>query len=254
MTLPMGAANASHGQTEMAGGLTSTEREDYDARGHMAPSRRLSTALIAPARQVVRDLAATRPWQDMLSGIHNPFGYHACPDRAWLFLDIAESAELLDAVAAVLGPDIVLWDSELHFDAELATEEAEFWPVEPLVGTIALVGVEQESLLLVDIARLAHCRSVLPLPAGPVYVLRYMSARSHFNRDPLFAPNRRIAEARPLINYAKRPLWLVRGEDRGGNDFDTGFSVRVGQWTTTNCFGLGPPEQSHDRRILTEGE
>lgn len=208
---------------------------DYERCGYGAPPRRLSAALMAAVRPVLHDLAMARPWQDRLSGIHNPFGYHACTDRAWLFLDIAESVELVDEVAAVLGPDIVLWDSELYFDAAaLAADEAECWPVEPLSGTIAIVSVELDSVLLVDIARLADCRSVLPLPAGPVYVVRYMSARSHFNRDPLFAPNRRTAEMRPLVNYTTRPLWLVRGEDQGGNDFDTGFSVRIGQWAAAD--------------------
>jgi hypothetical protein len=224
-----------------------TEREDYCARGYIAPSPRFLAALLGPVRQVVRDLKMDCPWQDMLSGIHNAFGYHACSDRAWLFLDIAESAELLDAVTEVLGPDIVLWDSELYFDAtNLVASEAEFWPVEPLAGTIAVVSVEQESLLLIDITRLADCRTELPLPAGPVYVLRYMSARSHFNRNPLFAPNRRLAEARPLVNYAKRALWLVRGEDRGCNDFNAGFSVRVGQWTDADWLRPTPDQQGHD--------
>ena len=37
-------------------------------------------------------------------------------------------------------------------------------------------------------------------------------------------------EEQPLINYATRPLWLVRGEDRAGNDFVTGFAPPVPRW------------------------
>lgn len=248
------AGGASHAHNDMTDGLSATEREGYAARGYAAPFRTLSTALIAPARLVVRDLAIARPWQDMLSGIHNPFGYHACADRAWSFLDIAESAELLDVVADAIGPDIVLWDSELFLDlADVAENLAEFWPVEPLSGALAVVSMERQRLFLVDIERFADCRGHLPAPVGPAYVLSYMSAWSRFNRDPLIAPNRRMAATRPLVNYEKRPLWLVRGEDRGGNDFDVGFSVRVGQWAGAD-FGPRPDEQDYDCRSSMEGE
>ena len=35
------------------------------------------------------------------------------------------------------------------------------------------------------------------------------------------------AKESPLMNYIERPLWLVRGEDRVGNDFSTGHGPRV---------------------------
>ena len=57
-----------------------------------------------------------------------------------------------------------------------------------------------------------------------------MPATSHYNRDPSFPPNRRAAEMRPLVNYTTRPIWLVRGEDRGDNDFATGFSPPAARW------------------------
>ncbi|HEV2551588.1 MAG TPA: hypothetical protein VGU20_30040 [Stellaceae bacterium] len=169
----------------------------------------------------------------MLSGIHNPFGYHAGLSRAWAFLDLAENSLLLDLVEGVLGPDLVLWDSELYLAADaFGADEAADWPVDPLAGTLLILALESATAVLVDIRLLAACRAALPLPSGPLYVLRYMPATSHFNRDPLFEANRRASEHRPLVNYTKRPLWLVRGQDRGGNDFVTGFSVRVGQWAS----------------------
>ena len=45
-----------------------------------------------------------------------------------------------------------------------------------------------------------------------------------------FPANRRAAQKAPLINFARRPIWLVRGEDLAGNDFVTGFATTVGQW------------------------
>jgi hypothetical protein len=48
--------------------------------------------------------------------------------------------------------------------------------------------------------------------------LRYMPATSHFDRT------QRPAEGRSgvPVDFARRPLWLVRGVDRAGNDFTTG--------------------------------
>jgi hypothetical protein len=89
---------------------------------------------------------------------------------------------------------------------------------------------------LVDVTRLATLREELPLPAGALYVLRMMPATSRYLRDDRAAPNRHGAEVRVLVNHAKNPIWLVRGEDRAGNDFATGFSLPAAQWA-----GAGSP-------------
>ena len=44
---------------------------------------------------------------------------------------------------------------------------------------------------------------------------------------------RAAMEARPLVNYTTRPLWLVAGQDRAGSDFVTGFSPAVPRWAGT---------------------
>jgi hypothetical protein len=79
----------------------------------------------------------------------------------------------------------------------------------------------------------------LPLldPDEPVYVIRYMPATSTFLRDGRALANWIAMEEQPLINHAARPLWLVRGEDRAGNDFVTGFSPPVPRWA-----GIQPKE------------
>jgi len=50
------------------------------------------------------------------------------------------------------------------------------------------------------------------------YAIRYMPATSHFDRT---IPPTRIA-ANQVIDFSKRPIWLVRGQDRAGNDFSIG--------------------------------
>jgi ectoine hydroxylase-related dioxygenase (phytanoyl-CoA dioxygenase family) len=50
------------------------------------------------------------------------------------------------------------------------------------------------------------------------YAVRYMPATSHFDRT---IPPTRLARNQ-VIDFSKRPIWLVRGEDRGNNDFNIG--------------------------------
>ncbi len=211
----------------------------------------LPDELLAPIREIASGFAERVPCQDMLSGIHNPFGHHACVEQAWSFLDIAESAALLDSVEDVLGPDIVLWDSELYLDlSTLSPDEAPTWPVEPLAGTIAVISVETGDLLLIDITRLMDSHAVLQSLGGSHYVVRYMPATSQFNRDPRFAPNRLATELRPLVNYPRRPIWLARGEDRRDNDVATGFSLPAARWIDAGSSGsaiLDRDEPSHPK-------
>lgn len=190
----------------------------------------LPEALLAPLRAVAAGLAPRPPRQDLLSGVHNPFGQHALVSHAWKFLDLAESAALLDRIEAAIGPDIVLWDSELHLSAWTPDPgEGRWWPVDPPAGAIAGVSLETGAVVIADIRRAGGAAAAGR--GGAALVLRYMPSSSRFNRDPRFPPNRLAAEARPLVNYARRPLWLVRGEDRAGNDFVTGFMTPAARWT-----------------------
>jgi ectoine hydroxylase-related dioxygenase (phytanoyl-CoA dioxygenase family) len=51
--------------------------------------------------------------------------------------------------------------------------------------------------------------------------IRYMPATSHFNRT-LYATT---TGAGFLVNFTSRPLWLLRGVDRAGNDFQVGHQI-----------------------------
>jgi hypothetical protein len=221
-----------HGRMFMAERLTPGQLRAYRSGGAVASAGSLPAELVAPAREIAGGLTRQPPDQDLLSGVHNPFGHHALTAQAWVFLDIAESAQLLGCVEDVIGVDIILWDSELHFDLpSLDPHEGLGWPVEPLAGTIAVVSLEHGTFDLIDIARLAGAFGDFTRRRGADFVIRYMPATSRFNRDPLCRANQHAAEARPLVNYAKRPLWLVRGTDRADNDFATGFMVPAARWS-----------------------
>jgi len=50
------------------------------------------------------------------------------------------------------------------------------------------------------------------------WAIRYMPATSLFDRS---IPPTRIARNQ-VIDFQQRPIWLVRGRDRAGNDFEVG--------------------------------
>ena len=56
--------------------------------------------------------------------------------------------------------------------------------------------------------------------------IRYMPATSHFDRG-MFEPTR--TQNGLVIDFTRRPLWLVRGRDRSGkNDFQIGHTAKSG--------------------------
>ena len=100
---------------------------------------------------------------------------------------------------------------------------------------VVIVGLGDAAQPLVSIELSALAVDRLPRldPSAALYVIRYMPSGSRFIRDGCSPPNWIAMEEQPLVNYATRPLWLVRGEDRAGNDFVTGFSPPVPRWAGT---------------------
>lgn len=218
-------------------GISEQDRAGFRAQGWTALSGRFRAAQVKPVAQTARALASRRPRQELLSGIHNPFGRAAALCDPWKFLDVCESPEMLDPVAALIGPDLVLWDSELYLDAgtwEHARPcEGRYWPADPLAGLVADVSLATAQVVLADVRRAG---SMPAAAAGAHYVIRYMPATSLYSRDPRFPANRIAMEERPLVNYLNQPLWLVRGEDRAGSDFATGFAAVAPGWAADQTF------------------
>lgn len=200
----------------------------------------LSERVIGPLREAVARLAALRPppRRERLSGIHNPWGAAAGLTDPWRFLDLCESAAVLDAVETVIGPDIVLWDSELYLrggdyrDFAAAGREGRYWPVAPLAGAVAWIAPDDDdaAIHVADIGDNAQLAARIAAGAAPLYVMRYLPATSRFVRDQKLPANDIAMREQLLINYTTRPLWLVRGEDRAHNDFVTGFASDPPRW------------------------
>ena len=213
---------------------------DTPMRGSAVPAARSHRERIVALEAAARALAQRpqRPRQERLSGLHNPWGHGDAAVDPWLLLDLCEDAEVLDGVEALIGHDIVLWDTDLYLEAGAYQRfvaqgrEGRYWPAMPLQGVVVLVQAARTAppLIFLDLARITR-EGLPPLePLSPLYVLRYMPATSHFVRDGRALANWVAMEEQPLINYTTRPLWLVRGEDRAGNDFVTGFSPPVPRW------------------------
>ena len=197
----------------------------------------LPEPLLAPLRREAmalreRERNPRRLRQEELSGIHNPFGRAGGLVDAWAFLDLAESELICDALEPVLGPDILLWDSELFLSrgawlAERA-REGRFWPFDaPLEGALVEVALDSGGW---QVTPLQQVPQVAPMLSDNVYVLRYASAAARFLREGSAAPNRACALERPLVNYANRPLWLVRGENVAGNSLAKGYTSLSPHW------------------------
>jgi hypothetical protein len=227
--------------------LTPDEHRQYRQRGFVETCAILPEHQLDAVRTLVRALAPRPPWQEMLSGVHNPFGHHACIVQAWSLLDVGECPALLDIVEDVIGADIILWDSELFLDGPaLTSDEPRYWPVDPLAGAIVSVVIENGRVVLADVTRSADVYEATSATGGAQYILRYIPATSHFNRDPQCPANQYAAEARVLVNYATRPIWLVRGQDHGDNDFATGFSLPAARWA-------GAPGESREKPSVAAG-
>jgi hypothetical protein len=230
---------------------------------------RLGAGLDEPTLEFLRQQAAkvraaggaVRPWHYW--ELHNPWSRAGTVYDSWGFLELCQTPALLDPVRELIGPDIVLFDSGWLPDPSLTqgagtdlahrelTSDAARFPVEPLGGATVLIAFADETHggLSLDLgsmqlpfesgvvcaveARVAYHLCGLDRAAPPsVYVVRYFPGTARYLRDPALAVHRDLTERYPLLNYARLPLWLVRGEDRAQNDFVTGFRVRAAYWST----------------------
>lgn len=172
-----------------------------------------ATRLLARARHPVE-----------LHHVHNPWRHAAMQADAWAMLDACLAAGVIAAVVARLGPDVILWGSQLLPPGVVPPEEGPFWPADPLAGVVALIPGGAGPL---RVAALGEASAALD---QPVLVARYIPATSHFRRDAGFAAHVALAAGEPLLNHALLPLWQAAGVDRAGNDFVAGFAPTPPAW------------------------
>ena len=215
---------------------------------------------------------------------HIPFGsrHDAAAAREWFAY--CSEPRILALVEQVLGPDIILWGSQVfckpaHTGREVPWhQDGQYWPIRPLATCsvwIALDDVDAENGCMRYIPGSHASRTVYRhrtsgragivlnqelepdeldegrarddcLHAGELslhdvylvhgsranrsgrrragFVIRYMPATSLFDRSI----DRAQSQAGVSFSLSRRPIWLVRGQDRAGNDFRMGHGEAYG--------------------------
>mgnify|MGYP000872345904 FL=1 len=266
--------------------LSDAEVARFHEDGLVIPDYRLPDDVLARMQAEVDTLIARNPdvRPEALSGAHNPWGQSAKLIGSQAFLDLCCHPEILDMVEQLIGPDIVLWGSQLfckpagHGLAVPWHQDGQYWPLDPLATVTVRIAIEDstpengcmryipgshrsrrlvhheftdaanmalrqqvpdidETKAVDDVlyAGMISIHDVFLLPGSAEnrstkrrsdYAIRYMPATTRYVRDPEFPANK---TAPPHMNYVNRPLWLVRGADRAGNDFRIGHGQRQAQ-------------------------
>lgn len=200
-----------------------------------------------------------RPW--FLWELHNPWSRSAFNVNSWKFLDLCQSAELMQIITPFMGENIILFDSQFSPCLYDAGQSQPLWrndrlrcPTHPLQGLVVRIpfavhthenvefiyqaGQSGEQFIEIKTGHIIchninlsyRIQGIENLTRPVEYVIRYFPATSRYLRDPSTKPHRDLMEHYPLMNYAQIPLWLVQGEDKANNDFVTGFQPKAGRW------------------------
>lgn len=243
--------------------VTDSERTDASAQLYVQENAG-EDVLQFLEKQLFRilSLSPVRPWY--FWELHNPWGLSAPVVNSWEFLDICQDDHFTSLAAQFIGDDVILYDSQFHPDpATCRRHDIGGWqcdagtcPASPHAGVVVRIilanPAPRTAVLRLQnsppatstrditlsrgrvIAHDLHSRYCYPgTPPGKnpfEYVMRYFPATSKYIRRQHGDFHTRMNIRYPLQNFAARPLWLVRGEDRAENDFVTGFMSRPGQW------------------------
>jgi ectoine hydroxylase-related dioxygenase (phytanoyl-CoA dioxygenase family) len=264
-------------------GLTAAEKAKYETDGYVVPSYRLPASRVDALREVldrlIRDNPTIRPERLVSAHIEGKNSEGVRGSSA--FLDLARDEAILDMVADVIGPDIILWGCQIFCKPggdgmEVPWhQDGQYWPIRPLGTCTAWVALDPSTVengclrvipgshrgkvlhphLTEDRTDLVLTQRAadgtfdektaadIELEPGQmslhdVYMIhgsapnrspkrragvaiRYMPATSHFDRDLIAT----TAKSGYTVDFARRPLWLLRGQDRTGrNDFRIGHS------------------------------
>ena len=226
--------------------------------------------------KLMRDNATIAP--ESLVCPHIPYGPTHDAEAAAQWFDYASDPAILDLVEQLIGPDIVLWGSQV-FCKPAATgkaipwhQDGQYWPIKPRAtcsvwialddarpengcmryipgsqsgGTVfrhrtsersdIVLNQEVEPALfdestarddvleagrfsLHDVYLIHGSNANRSANRRAAFVIRYMPATSTFERQS----GDTHRQANVSFSMSNRPIWLLRGRDRGGNDFSVG--------------------------------
>jgi hypothetical protein len=275
---------ANHAMTEMPTceqwKLSQAQISAYRRDGLLVSPFRISSAMLDSMRgaldKLLRDNAALAP--ESLVCPHIAYGPNHNAAAAAQWFDYASNPQILDLVEQLIGPDIILWGSQVFCKPALSGkaipwhQDGQYWPIKPRATCsvwIALDDATPENGCMryipgshVSAAVYAHRSSgradvVLDQEVEPdlfdagsarddvlvagqfslhdvylihgsnanrsakrraAFVIRYMPTTSLFER----LAGDEHKQAGVSFSMSKRPIWLLRGRDRAGNDFNVG--------------------------------
>lgn len=260
--------------------LDAADLDTYRREGLVVAPIRLAPGLLgrmqASLDTLLANCADTAPESLVCPHIPNGDRHPAREAAAWF--EYATQPAILDLVEQILGPDIILWGSQVFCKPALVGREVpwhqdgEYWPIRPLATCSAWIALdpatpENGCMRYIPGSHVAgrvhpHRDAMRPdrvlgqeieaanfdattarddvLDAGQFslhdiflihgsahnrsaqrragFVVRYMPADSLFARDLAGVQQ----QAGISFSMARRPLWLLRGVDRAGNDFRIG--------------------------------
>jgi hypothetical protein len=252
----------------------------YRAEGLVVSPFRLPDELLARMRASLDRLLAARsdiPPESLICP-HIPAGGAHGAAAAAEWLEYCTNPQILDLVEQLIGPDIILWGSQVFCKpARIGREvpwhqDGQYWPIKPLATCSAWIALD-------DVDAHNGCMRYIPgshasgsiyehrvtdregivlnqevdpssfdassarddvLQAGQFslhdvflihgsgpnrssrrragFVIRYMPATSLFERSGGW----KQSQSGVSFNLSRRPIWLVRGQDRAGNDYRLG--------------------------------
>ena len=133
--------------------LSDAEIQRFHDDGLVIPDYRLPDAMLARMQAEVDRLIERNPGvrPEQLSGAHNPWGQSAQLVGSQAFLDLCLFPKILDMVEQLIGPDIVLWGSQLfckpagHGMAVPSHQDGQYWPLDPLATVTVRVAIEDST-------------------------------------------------------------------------------------------------------------
>lgn len=130
--------------------LSDAEAEQYRQQGYVVPAFRLDPAWVRRMQEALDALIAANPGvrPEKLVSAHIEGRNDEGVSGSQAFLDLAMNPDIVDMVAQVIGPDVVLWGC--HVFCKPAQEgyetpwhqDGHYWPIRPLANVTVWVALE----------------------------------------------------------------------------------------------------------------
>jgi ectoine hydroxylase-related dioxygenase (phytanoyl-CoA dioxygenase family) len=130
--------------------LSDAEAEQYRQHGYVVPAFRLDPAWVRRMQEALDALIAANPGvrPEKLVSAHIEGRNDEGVSGSQAFLDLAMNPDIVDLVARVIGPDVILWGC--HVFCKPAQEgyetpwhqDGHYWPIRPLANCTVWVALE----------------------------------------------------------------------------------------------------------------